>query len=220
MRVLRGDMTQSEFARHVGIPLSTLRQYETGSQPSIENAARIADAFDVSLDWLVERSGARGNFGLGPGEAGPSDRVRLPRYDIHASAGQGALVVSDLVKEYLSVSREWLRRNLPPWAPPNAVVGVLEGSGDSMEPTIRDGDLIMVVQDVDRRVVERGGIFVLSLDRDRLLLKRLQLMTNGDLTIISDNRNYAPETIPRDQLEDRVIIHGQVFFVGGKPRAL
>lgn len=78
----------------------------------------------------------------------------------------------------------------------------------------------MVVQDVDRRVVERGGIFVLSLDRDRLLLKRLQLMTNGDLTIISDNRNYAPETIPRDQLEDRVIIHGQVFFVGGKPRAL
>ncbi len=87
-----------------------------------------------------------------------------------------------------------------------------------MEPTIRDGDLIMVVQDVDWRIVERGGIFVLSLDQDRLLLKRLQVMNNGDLRIISDNKAYETEVIEFGRIPHRVRVHGQVFFVGGKPR--
>lgn len=149
----------------------------------------------------------------------PGAIVTLPHYDIRASAGAGALVTTENPADYLSVGRDWLRRNLPPWAPANAVVGVLEGSGDSMEPTIRDGDLIMVVQGVEWRTIERGGIFVFSLDRDRLLLKRLQVMTSGDLTIISDNPAYANETVSKADLAHRIIIHGQVFFVGGKPRA-
>ena len=89
-----------------------------------------------------------------------------------------------------------------------------------MEPTIRDGDLIMVVQDVDWRVVERGGIFVFSLDVDRLLLKRLQVLNNGDLKIISDNKAYEPDLVLFDDIPDRIRVHGQVFFAGGKPRAV
>ena len=144
--------------------------------------------------------------------------VILPRYDIRASAGSGTLVEQRFATEDFRVGREWLRRNLPPWAPNNAVVGILEGSGDSMEPTIRDGDLLMVVQDVDWGIVERGGIFVFSLDGDRLLLKRLHVMMSGDLQIISDNPAYPVETIPFDDIQHRIIVHGQVFFVGGKPR--
>lgn len=87
-----------------------------------------------------------------------------------------------------------------------------------MEPTIRDGDLIMVVQDVDWSIVERGGIFVFSLDGDRLLLKRLHVMMSGDLQIISDNPAYPVEAIPFADIPHRIIVHGQVFFVGGKPR--
>jgi len=148
------------------------------------------------------------------------DLVVLPRYEIRASAGRGALVVSENVAEHFAVGAEWLRRQLPSWAPPNAVVGILEGGGDSMEPTIRDGDLIMLVRDPPPHVIERGGIFVFTLDQDRLLLKRLQVLMNGDLSIISDNPAYVTETIPRDQIDSRVIVHGQIFFAGGRPRTL
>ena len=43
--------------------------------------------------------------------------------------GRGALVVSEDVADHFAVGRAWLRRNLPPWAPSNATVGILEGAG-------------------------------------------------------------------------------------------
>lgn len=168
------------------------------------------------MDWLA---GEENSTDMNYGAVTRFDAVVLPRYDVRTSAGAGSLVVSEDVSEYFSVGRDWLRRNLPPWAPPNAIVGVLENGGDSMEPTIYDGDLLMVVQGVEWRTVEGGGIFVFSLDDHRLLLKRLQVMNNGDLRIISDNPTYAPETIPFDDIQHRVRIHAQVFFAGGKPRS-
>ncbi|MCO5083039.1 MAG: LexA family transcriptional regulator [Rhizobiaceae bacterium] len=213
---LRGKMKDAEFSRKVGVPVQTLARYEKGSSPSIDIAAKIADVYEVSLDWLCARSDRRdGDLVI----SASADAITLPRYDVRASAGAGALVPTEDVSEYFAVGRDWLRRNLPGWAPPNAIVGILEGSGDSMEPTIRDGDLVMIVQEVEWRIVERGGIFVFSLDDERLLLKRLQVLMNGDLKVISDNPAYAPETIPYDDIQHRVRIHGMVFFAGGKPRA-
>ena len=214
---LKGELSDAEFARRCGLPYTTLKRYLGGSLPGIDAALKIAEAFDVTVDWLAGRRPPSVPDQI----LTPHGSVIIPRYEVRVSAGSGATIVpSPDVSEYFTVGRDWLRRNLPPWAPQNAIVGVLEGSGDSMEPTIRDGDLIMVVQDVDWRVVERGGVFVLSLDHERLLLKRLQVMMNGDLKIISDNKAYEPETIPFDDLGNRVLVHGQVFFVGGKPRSL
>lgn len=210
----------NRLAEITGIARRTLGDYTSGAtEPKSTALASIARATDTDLNWLLRDDYPVG-LGLSPGSGRfVSDQVMLPQYDVQASAGSGALVVSPDVSEYFAVGRDWLRRNLPGWAPSNAVVGVLEGSGDSMEPTIRDGDLIMVVQDVDWRIVERGGVFVFSLDHDRLLLKRLEVMINGDLSIISDNKNYATQTIPMADIQHRIIVHGQVFFVGGKPRS-
>jgi phage repressor protein C with HTH and peptisase S24 domain len=209
----------NQLSEATGIPRRTLGDYVSGAtEPKASALESIAKATDSDLNWLL-----RNDYPVGLGGAAPgfvSSQVLVPRYDIQASAGSGRLITSSDVHGHLSVGRDWLRRNLPPWAPSNAVVGVLEGSGDSMEPTIRDGDLIMVVQGVDLRVVERGGVFVFSMDHDRLLLKRLQLMLNGDLSIISDNPAYATEVIPGADLAQRILIHGLVFFVGGKPRSV
>ena len=186
--------------------------------PTLSKAVAIAKAYEVTLDWLAGEENSPFSEGAGGHlSAIDENRVILPRYDIRASAGAGALVVSEDVSEYFSVSRTWLLRNLPAWAPPNATVGVLEGSGDSMEETIFDGDLLMVVHGADRRAVAAGGIFVFSLDNE-LKLKRLQFVNGGDLRIISDNTAYEPETVTKDQLELRVLVHAQVFFVGGRPR--
>lgn len=191
---------------------------------SSKQIARYFEGADFPFSFLQALSVASGiPLGWFAGEAiipeGPEGRAVVPRYSVKASAGNGALVVSEDVSEYFSVGRDWLRRNLPRWAPPNAAIGILEGSGDSMEPTIQDGDLLMIVLEPTWEAIQRGGIFVLSVD-GHLLLKRLQVLLNGDLQIISDNKHYAAETVRQDQLEHRVIVHGQVFFVGGRPRSL
>lgn len=204
------------FSKRSGISSTMVRKYLEGAMPGLDMLLKIAEFTGVTLDWLAQN---KGPMRLGQGQLVPSagQQVLLPRYDIRASAGSGALVVSENVEEHFAVGRDWLRRNLPPWAPLNAKVGVLENGGDSMWPTIQDGDLLMVVQDVEWRIVERGGIFVFTLD-DRLLLKRLQVLDNGDLRIISDNKIYEPLTVPRRDIPNRLILHGQVFFAGGKPR--
>ncbi len=183
----------------------------------------LAEIAGVPADWIVggipRGIGGKATKLLEKLQTGivESGQVVLPRYDVRASAGAGALVASEDISDYFSVGRDWLRRNLPSWAASNAVVGILEGSGDSMEPTIRDGDLLFIVQGVGWRIVERGGIFVFTLD-DRLLLKRLQVLDNGDLRIISDNHRYEPMTVLMDDIRHRLILHGYVFFHGGKPR--
>lgn len=211
-----------------GVSRRTLSDYVSGkSEPRISTVIEIATATKTDLNALLldktlDPSAGSGGFLVHAANGSPKivdPGVTVPRYDVRASQGAGALVVSERVEEYFSVGRDWLRRNLPPWAPPNALVGILEGAGDSMEPTIRDGDLVMVVQDVDWRVVERGGIFVFSLDHDRLLLKRLQVLNNGDLRIISDNKAYEPDLVGFADIPNRVRVHGQVFFAGGKPRS-
>ncbi len=209
LQQLKGGETDAEFARRCGVGYTTMKRYLEGSTPGLDNAAAIAEANSVTLDWLYGRDNV---------PAVRSDSVILPRFDVRASAGAGALVAAEEVSEYFAVGREWLRRNLPAWAPLDAVVGALENGGDSMEPTVRDGDLLMVVQVTDWRVVERGGIFVFT-HHDRLHLKRLQVMMNGDLKIISDNKAYEPWLVPFDDIQHSVRLLGQVFFAGGKPRS-
>ncbi|MCO5083354.1 MAG: XRE family transcriptional regulator [Rhizobiaceae bacterium] len=218
LKSLHPGVSRLQFAKELGVSDSTLGNYERGDRaPDVDFLVRLRERFGTDIHWLLTgEETSRSTEMVLVGSVG--DMVMLPRYEARASAG-GGLVPKQDISDYFAVGRDWLRRNLPAWAPPNAVVGVLEGSGDSMEPTIRDGDVLMVVQDVEWRIVERGGIFVFSLDDERLLLKRLQVLMNGDLKVISDNPAYAPETIPYDDIQHRVRIHGMVFFAGGKPRA-
>ena len=50
------NLTQEEASKKLNITLSTLKQYETNrTEPDIETLKKIADFFDVSLDFLCSR---------------------------------------------------------------------------------------------------------------------------------------------------------------------
>lgn len=49
--------TQVQASRKIGMPNAMLCHYETGNrQPTVENLTRLADGYDVSIDWLLGRS--------------------------------------------------------------------------------------------------------------------------------------------------------------------
>ena len=55
MRMLCG-MTQRQVADALGISQPSYIRYENGSsEPTLENLARLADLFDVSVDFLLGR---------------------------------------------------------------------------------------------------------------------------------------------------------------------
>ena len=53
---LKKGLTQTELGEKVGVKQNTFTNWENGKrEPSFENLVKLADLFEVSLDWLFGR---------------------------------------------------------------------------------------------------------------------------------------------------------------------
>lgn len=133
-----------------------------------------------------------------------ADWADIPRLPLGASAGPGALARDEAPSGQLRFSARWLKaQGLDPVA-----LSVIAVEGDSMEPTLRDGDEILV--DRTPRSL-RAGIHVIRLD-DMLLVKRLEPGPAGTLRVISDNPAYPAS----ERAAGEVDVVGRVVWKGGR----
>lgn len=134
----------------------------------------------------------------------PDDVAYVPRIRAEVSAGAGRTNDEGAEVENWPLPRVLLRElSVQPEA--SAIVRV---RGDSMEPTLRDGDLALI--DTRSSDAYRDGLYVLRVD-DQVLVKRLQLITAGRLLVRSDNQAYAPFELGGDR-EDLIV--GRVVWAG------
>ncbi len=141
-----------------------------------------------------------------PGAGVGGDYVLIPHLDIGASAGAGAETGVESPLAVLAFQSNWVRSVASGRAEALSVIRV---EGDSMLPTLADGDHILV--DTDDRERLRDGIYVLRTD-DALLVKRLSVNpASRRLTIRSDNDAY-PSWDDCDPATVAVI--GRVVWVG------
>jgi phage repressor protein C with HTH and peptisase S24 domain len=87
---------------------------------------------------------------------------------------------------------------------------LLKARGDSMEPTIYDGDILLIDTSVPKIVDD--SIYVLQFDHN-LLVKRVQSTIPGGLVIISDNLRY-PQQMIEPYYWEKVKIIGRVRWYG------
>ncbi|MDX2271416.1 MAG: helix-turn-helix transcriptional regulator [Cyanobacteriota bacterium] len=201
LRILLGEEAVFHFAHRCGLPDSTLRKYLSGSQPTADRLALIARCAGVSIDWLV--TGEEPMFRTAPEESDPL--VKIPLFDISASAGSGmCLAEADLQGEF-AFQESWIRAQCH--TSPQGL-NLIYVRGESMEPTLRSGDIILV----DTKPGDvREGIGVLRMDGS-LLVKRLSLLPGRQLKVVSDNPAYEPFQIDlRDPPEDFGVI-GRVLW--------
>ena len=132
--------------------------------------------------------------------------VAIPRLAIGASAGPGAVVGLEKIDVQLGFEIGWLRRLT---ASPEKV-SAIRVEGDSMMPTLADGDDILV-DGGDGAERLRDGIYVLRID-DALNVKRVAVNPVGRaITIQSDNGAYPSWP---DVALDRIRVIGRVIWVG------
>jgi phage repressor protein C with HTH and peptisase S24 domain len=134
------------------------------------------------------------------------DYVLIPRLDVGASAGSGALPDDESPLTALAFQSTWVRSVASGSPSALSVIGV---AGDSMLPTLADGDQILVdTADCERL---RDGIYVLRTD-GTLIVKRLSVNpATRRLAIRSDNDAY-PSWDDCDPAGVNVI--GRVVWVG------
>lgn len=137
----------------------------------------------------------------------PAGFALVPRLDVGASAGHGALPDAERLAGSLAFRNDWLRRAA---SGPVSALSVIRVTGDSMLPTLSDGDEILV-DSADAADRLRDGIYVIRAD-GAVMVKRLAVSPVGrSFTITSDNPAYPPWT----GLDlDAVTIIGRVVWMG------
>lgn len=140
---------------------------------------------------------------FGPSRAA-RDWVSIRRLPLSASAGHGAFADEERAVGAFGFTEQWLRQQgLDP-----AMLSAIAVAGDSMDPTLRDGDEILV--DITPRPL-RDGIHVLRVD-GTLLVKRVETGRPGKVVLKSDNPIYDP--IELAPAEAKVI--GRVVWKSGR----
>lgn len=145
----------------------------------------------------------------GPLRARTETLRAIPKLSVGASAGQGALTGDEYAIGQIGFDEGWLRKQ----GLAKAQLSMISVEGDSMEPTLRNGDdILLALSGDDGRpfMAKRDGIYVLRMD-DSLMVKRLSFAPDGRLSVISDNKVYPSR---HGLMRDQVHIVGQVVWTG------
>ena len=167
-----------------------------------ERERRILSRYFAIPDSML--GGPEVDPGLGIGALVPIGRVVA-----RVSAGPGAVPEDERTRPTFAFEPKWLRALTATSA---ARLSMVKVEGDSMAPTLDDGnDILVDLEDGADRL--RDGIYVLRAE-DMLLVKRLALHPFGRrVTVQSDNPAY-PDWPDRGLEEFDVI--GRVIWAGGR----
>lgn len=170
-----------------------------------EGMGRVRDLLDRAAAAAVLVAGpASGRDSPASGRLG-GDAAMIPfAPDVRLAAGTGEVVFEESSEVSIAVAAG----ALAPWARPERLTCV-RAAGDSMEPTIRDGDLVVV--DTGRTEPLDGGLFAVRTDAG-LVVKRLR-QTSDRWLLTSDNAAYASRHVGSD---DRIL--GQIAWCGPEGR--
>jgi len=209
------------LAKATGVSSSAFRKWLKGiAEPSRDRLVALAEAAGVNVSWLAQGEGmapdllrlaARAHSPQSAGLTGNVDITQflvLPKRPEAAAAGSGA-PVPDVPAEFIAFRQDWVRATFGR-EPGDLLLEV--SIGESMEPGIRNGDLLLV--DTTDRTFRNFGIYVIEARGERLV-KRVQRKFDGSLILISDNAVYQPESISAE-LAKEVRVIGRVVWRGGQ----
>lgn len=190
----RLGLSQSAFAKKLGIPQSTYSKYELGSDISTKSLATLSD-LGLNLNWLI-----LGKEDFPALKREKLDNPSIPIISSRVSAGPGEEWKDEdfLEGEMLPLSKEIIRGH-----DINRLFAA-RVKGDSMiGAMIYDGDFVFA----ERGEISGDGIYIFSVDNE-VLIKRLEYdVFNHKVNVISENPAYPARTVD----EDRIVILGKVI---------
>lgn len=197
----------AEIAKRTGIPLRTLNGYLGGeAEPRLSTLELILGACGTTVaEFWAPRDGEAKIRLFAEVGAG---FVFVPKLEVRASAGAGQLAPAPAIDgDVVAFREDWMRRIGLHAGRAQALVAV----GDSMEPTIRDGDLLLIDRSIDH--VMDNGIYVVVLG-GYVMVKRMQIRRDGSVVLRSDNADrYDDEVVPAEDVHE-LIVEGRVRWFG------
>lgn len=194
----KANKSQKDVVEAIGITQSALSQLETGRVDSSSHLPAIANFLGVDAYWL--------QTGEHPTSIRDQEFHRVSAWDERTPLDDDEVEIpffenfsfacgSGSINEYIANKKRKLRipkatlRNLS-ISKDNAVAAT--ATGDSMSPTIQDGDTIHI--DIGRKEIKDGRMFVICIGGLHYA-KRLYNLPFGGVRIVSDNASEFPEIV-------------------------
>lgn len=196
-------ITQKELGDLVGISQNSITKIENGGNTTF--IAELASALGVDVMWLstgvsdhksAQKVIEQSLDNYFSNERDLLHKHRIDYYDVRAAAGLTGFENSDYpeIISSLYLTDEGMAQ----------LVGKKSSDGiclvnvptDSMEPTIRKGDIVFL--DTKVNAYSGDGIYAFAIDGS-LFIKRIQKLVGGGYRLHSDNKeNYDPQDISED----------------------
>lgn len=196
-------ITQSEIAKALGKDRSNINaKAKRGTELKLSEISKIEKYFNVDLTTNKQQNHNIEDLG--------EDFADIPvRGDVFASMGSGITVYNEEKTGVYRISRE-LARDLGVKIPNTEMI---VARGDSMSPTIEDGDSLLV--DLSKKEIYDGKLYCVRIN-GQLYAKRLQLIPPTKIKVISDNKDkYDPFYVDSmDELTYDFCIIGEIRWWG------
>lgn len=198
---LKQGLTQDFIADKLGYKsYTTIQKWESGvSEPPVKKLRELASIFNIDMDDLASKDLKNENNN-------DSEQKRLGK-TINVLGRVAAGIPINAITEIIDT--EEISEDM-------AKTGdffALQIKGDSMEPRIVDGDVVIVKQQED---AENGDTVIALVNGDDAVCKRLRKYRDG-LELISNNPAYAPMFFDKETIETKPVrIIGKVVELRGK----
>lgn len=189
-------LTQKQLADRINVDCSAVTKWETGkANPDFEKQQFLADFFGVSVDYLLGRTA------LAESDIKPKG-IRIPVLG-SVAAGIPIEAIEDII-DYEEISEDMASRG--------EFFG-LKIKGSSMEPRIKEGDVVIVRQQPE---VESGDVAIVLVNGDSATCKKV-VVNEGGITLIPFNPTYEPQFYSAEQVTNLPVrIIGKVVELRGK----
>jgi len=202
------DMTQSELGRRIGVSQGTIAHLISGRSLGSKHLHAMARELQTTAAYLnMETDDPKEGALPAPSPESVAellDAVLIREVDIRLSMGGGAINEDLPIQRMVPVSRNWLR-SVTDARPEDVIIG--RGRGDSMVPTILDGDLVFI-NTGERRLEDQDRIWAMVYG-DLGMIKRVRGLPNDQLQINSDNKAVDPIFATPDEVHTI----GRVFAI-------
>lgn len=202
-------LTQQELGKQCGVSRAAVALWENGDTKSlkVDSLLKASKALRKSFVWLAD--------GKGPEDGKTSDvyeEIPMVESFYHGGDGDGMERQDDpAFLKTLSFRRDWLEYvGLDPEFLKVAMV-----HGKSMEPELREADVILVDKRENKlEGVENGAIYALTVN-GAPLVKHVYVQELGGVVLESVNKSFKDIEIPKGEITALEVV-GRVVWRGGE----
>lgn len=209
-RLTKLGISQSELARRVGVKQPTINALIRGGNTTSKHLHRIAAELETSPAYLAGETDNDAPVAVAPSAlealTEKLDLAIVPELEIGYSMGAGATVFEQYEhKGIVPFQRAWLRSMMRGTI---ADLFVARGEGDSMQPTILDGDIVLI-DTAQKTIRQQDRIWAVAYG-DLGMIKRVRRLPSGNHQLLSDN----PAIPPIECADEEMHVVGRVIWIG------